>query len=92
MFTPSALRRPISCEEIVKLSAQDRLTVQDVINDWVEFLRKEIRYQPPRYSFYHESFRDFLNRQDIVKAAGISLQSISAEVANNLAGGIFADE
>lgn len=92
VYTICALRRPISCEEVVKLSGQDRLTVQDVINEWVEFLRKETRYQPPRYSFYHESFRDFLNRQDIVQAAGISLQSISAEVANNLAGEIVDNE
>ncbi len=92
VYTICALRRPVSCEEIAERSGQEKLIVQDVINKWVEFLHEQNNYQPPRYNFYHESFRDFLNRQDIVEAAGESLQSISAEVAKNLAGGIFGNE
>jgi hypothetical protein len=89
IYVMCALKSPVSCEMIVKYSQEDNFTVQEVLKDWTQFLQEQKTYQPPRYRFYHESFRDFLQRQDIVEAAGVSLPQISAEVAKNMAEGLI---
>jgi hypothetical protein len=89
IYVMCALKSAVSCEMIVKYSQEDDLTVQEVLNRWTQFLQEQKTYQPSRYRFYHESFRDFLQRQDIVEAAGVSLPQISAEVANNMDKGLI---
>jgi hypothetical protein len=89
IYVMCALKSAVSREMIVEYSQQDDLTVQEVLEDWTQFLQEQKTYQPPRYRFYHESFRDFLQRQDIVKAAGVSLPEISAEVAKNMGEGLI---
>jgi hypothetical protein len=89
IYVMCALKSAVSREMIVKYSQEDNLTVQEVLKDWTQFLQEQKNYQPPRYRFYHESFRDFLLRQDIVQAAGVSLSEISAVVANNMGKGLI---
>jgi hypothetical protein len=89
IYVMCTLKSAVSREMIVKYSQQDDLTVQEVLKDWTQFLQEQKTYQPPRYRFYHESFRDFLIRQDIVEAAGVSLPQISAEVAQNMGEGLI---
>ena len=89
IYVMCALKSAVSREMIVKYSQQDNLTVQEVLKDWTQFLQEQKTYQPPRYRFYHESFRDFLQRQDIVEAAGVSLPEIGAEVANKMDEGLI---
>lgn len=91
VYAMSALRGAASRPVIAKYSRQNELTVQEILEDWAQFLEKQDQYDPPRYRFYHESFRDFLHRKDIVQAAGVSLPAISAEVAAAITGGIFGD-
>ncbi len=83
-----ALSSPASREVIAKYSKQNELSVQEVLNGWAQFLQKQEDYQPARYRFYHESFRDFLHRQHIVQAAGVNLPNISAEVADIMTEGL----
>ncbi len=93
VYVMCALRSAASREVIAKYSKQNELTVEDVFDDkWAQFLQKQENYQPPRYRFYHESFRDFLHRQDIVQAAGVNLPDISAEVADNMTKGLAGYE
>lgn len=89
IYVMCALKSAVSREMIVKYSQEDDLTVQEVLKDWKQFLQEQKTYQPLRYRFYHESFRDFLQRQDIVEAAGVSLPKISAEVANKMDEGLM---
>jgi hypothetical protein len=88
IYVMCALKSPVSREMIVKYSQEDDLTVQEVLKGWTQFLQEQKIYQPSRYRFYHESFRDFLLRQDVVEAAGVSLPQISAEVAKNMGEGL----
>ncbi|MBD2694141.1 hypothetical protein [Anabaena catenula] len=88
IYVMCALKSPVSREMIVKYSQEDNVTVQEVLEGWTQFLQEQKTYQSSRYRFYHESFRDFLQRQDIVEAAGVSLPEISAEVANNMGAGL----
>jgi hypothetical protein len=89
IYVMCALESAVSREMIVKYSQEDNLTVQEVIKGWTQFLQEQKTYQPPRYRFYHESFRDFLQRQDIVEAAGVILPEISAEIANKMDEGLI---
>jgi len=61
--------------------------VQEVLDEWEQFLRKEQVNDETYYSIYHSSFRDFLYRKDIVQAAGVTLQGINALIADNLTQG-----
>jgi transcriptional regulator with XRE-family HTH domain len=92
VYVMCALRSAASREMIAKYSKQNALTVQEVLDGWAQFLQKQEIYQPPRYRFYHESFRDFLHRRDIVQAAEVNLPDISAEIADVMIGGIFGDD
>ncbi|MDJ0716324.1 MAG: hypothetical protein QNJ54_19285 [Prochloraceae cyanobacterium] len=84
VYVMCALRSAASRLIIAKYSKQNELTVQEVIDGWTQFLQKQETYDPPRYRFYHESFRDFLHRRDIVEAAGVSLPDISGEIDDNM--------
>ncbi|MBR8834899.1 MAG: hypothetical protein DSM106950_12900 [Stigonema ocellatum SAG 48.90 = DSM 106950] len=94
VYVMSTLHSAASCSLIAKYSQQSELTVQDVLEGWAQFLQKQENCQPSRYRFYHESFRDFLYRQDIVQKAGVNLPNINAEVAEIITAtaGIFSDE
>ncbi|AFZ02274.1 helix-turn-helix domain-containing protein [Calothrix sp. PCC 6303] len=89
VYVMCALRSAASREVIAKYSKQNALTVQEVLDGWAQFLQKQESYQPPRYRFYHESFREFLHRRDIVQAVGVNLPDIGAEVANNMTEGLI---
>jgi hypothetical protein len=92
IYVMSALRRAASRAVIAKYSKQSELTVQQVLDEWSQFLHKLDNTQPIRYRFYHESFINFLHRQDIVQAAAVNLLNISAELAEIITGGLFSDE
>ncbi|NEO93354.1 MAG: AAA family ATPase [Moorea sp. SIO3G5] len=88
VYVMCALSSPASRQTIANYSKQDEFTVQEVLDGWAQFLQKQKSDQPPRYRFYHESFRDFLHRQDIVEAAGMMLPNISVEIADNMTEGL----
>ena len=89
IYVMSALRRAVSRPILAKYSKQDEFEVQEVLEGWRQFLEKQETYDPPRYRFYHESFRDFLYSLDIVQAAGVNLSDISSEVAKNMTEGLI---
>jgi hypothetical protein len=62
----------------------DQLAVQEVLDEWKQFLHEQPASDGLRYSVYHASFRDFLHRKDIVQAAGVTVKGINALIANNL--------
>ncbi len=88
VYVMCVLRSAASPQIIAQYSKQDLFDVQEVLEGWTQFLQKQETYEPPRYRFYHESFRDFLHRRDIVQAAGVSLPDIKAEVADNMTEGL----
>jgi len=68
------------------------LTVQEVLDEWEQFLHKQSVEQETCYSVYHASFRDFLHRKDIVQAAGVSLKAIKKQKSDTLWEAMFGDE
>ena len=69
----------------------DELTIQEVLDEWKQFLHQHPTSDGIRYSIYHGSFRDFLHRKEIVQAAGITLQEVNALIANNLWDSVFTE-
>jgi transcriptional regulator with XRE-family HTH domain len=72
----------ISSALLSKFSKENIITVQQVIDEWKQFLHTAKFDNTSHYSFYHESFRDFLNRKDIIQAAGIDLKEINKDISD----------
>jgi hypothetical protein len=69
------LREPVSRRMLAELSGEKAVTVQQVLNEWKQFLREVQVDDETRYSVYHQSFCDFLYRKDIVQAYGDDFSS-----------------
>jgi hypothetical protein len=77
---------------IAEFAGEEELTVQEVLDDWDQFLHEQRAEGQTRYSVYHASFRDFLYRKDIVQAAGVTLKEINALIADSLWDELFGDK
>ncbi|MBD2213327.1 hypothetical protein H6G27_26135 [Nostoc linckia FACHB-104] len=86
------IRQPVSRRLISEYASEDQLTVQNVLDEWEQFLHEQPIDDQTCYSIYHSSFQDFLHRKDIVQAAGIDIKNINAMIADRLWEGLFGDE
>ncbi|MEH2081437.1 MAG: AAA family ATPase [Nostoc sp.] len=59
--------KPISCESIARITKREEYDVLELLNKWLEFLRKQKENQEDYYSIYHQSFADFLRNQPTLK-------------------------
>jgi transcriptional regulator with XRE-family HTH domain len=91
------IRQPASRSLILEFAREGNLTldevaVQGVLDEWLQFLHVESVDKEPAYSIYHTSFRDFLYRKDIVKAAGVTIKGINKMIADVLWRELFPDK
>jgi len=84
-------RKPVSCEILADFAEEDALDVQEVLDDWEQFLRRS-GDSPPDYSIYHASFQRFLHRKDVVQMSGVSLRDIETAISDNLWEDLYGDE
>lgn len=91
IYLLSKTRQPVPCDLLADFAEEDPLDVQEVLDDWVQFLRRS-NDEPPEYSIYHASFQNFIHRKDIVQKAGVSLRDIEAAIASNLLRDLYGDE
>jgi TIR domain len=94
VYVLSSVRRPVSRELISRFATDDQLivdelTVQEVLDDWDQFLRTEVQDGNRVKSIYHASFRDFLHRKDVVQAAGMTLVEVNRLIADSLWEDVF---
>ncbi|MBE8969596.1 NACHT domain protein [Nostocales cyanobacterium LEGE 12452] len=59
--------KPISCESIARITKREEYDVLELLNKWLEFLRKQEQNHEDYYSIYHQSFADFLRKQPTLK-------------------------
>lgn len=89
VYVFAQLREPVSRQTIVDFAHEESFTVQEVLDDWDPFLHKECINSQTRYTIYHSSFRDFLERKDIVQAVGETIiQDTNSAIVDDLTGGI----
>lgn len=89
------VRKPISRQLISELATDrvihaDELTVQEVLDEWRQFLHKTQIAGGSGYAIYHASFREFLHRKEVVQAAGVMISGINSLIADNLLVGLGA--
>ena len=84
-------RKPVSCDILADFAEEDALDLQEVLDDWEQFLRRNSD-TPPDYSIYHASFQRFLHRKDVVQEAGVSLRDIETAISDNLWEDLYGDE
>ncbi|MEG4028198.1 MULTISPECIES: ATP-binding protein [unclassified Microcoleus] len=83
-------RKPVSCDILADFAEEDALDLQEVLDDWEQFLRRSSD-TPPDYSIYHASFQRFLHRKDVVQKAGVSLRDIETAISDNLWGDLYGN-
>ena len=84
-------RKPVSCDILADFAEEDGLDVQEVLDDWEQFLGRNSDI-PPAYSINHASFQRFLHRKDVVEKAGVSLRDIETAISDNLWEDLYGDE
>ena len=77
-------KKPVSCELLADFAGEDAVTVQDVLDEWRQFMDVLTVDGRPRYSVYHSSFRDFLHRKEIVGLAKVTLKGINRLISKSL--------
>ena len=97
LYVLCEVRQPASRSLILDFTREanpqlDELAVQEILDEWRQFLHFQEVDGETRYSVYHTSFRDFLHRKDIVQAAGVTIEGINRMIADNLWRDVFPDE
>lgn len=91
VYVMAELARPVSRAFLADVLREDPAEVQEVIDDWDQFLHKHRAFGQTVYSIYHASFLDFLHDKEIVRAAGESARGINALIADRLFQDVFGD-
>ncbi|MCC3445976.1 MAG: ATP-binding protein [Microcoleus sp. PH2017_39_LGB_O_B] len=91
IYLLTKVRKPVCCDILADFAEEDALDVQEVLDDWEQFLRRS-GDSPPDYSIYHASFQRFLHRIDVVQKAGVSLRDIETAISDNLWEDLYGDE
>jgi hypothetical protein len=84
LYTLSQIRMPVSRALLAQFAMLDEMTVQHILDEWSQFLHRQPVDGEPRWSIYHGSFSDFLERADIIQAAGVSLPDINQTISDQL--------
>ena len=80
------LARPVSVDLLALIMQPvrpevDSYAIQRVLDNWEAFLRPT---DDGRRSIYHDTFRGFLRRQDVVESVGLSLPRVNGIIADVL--------
>jgi len=92
LYTLAEMLRPVSRELLSDFGHEDQLTVQEVLDEWGQFLRPQDIHGHTHYSLYHSSFRDFLRLSSVLQAAGVDLEEVNASIADVLWPEVMGDE
>ena len=83
VYILGVVRQPISRIKICAFSNEEEYTVQQVLNEWKQFLHQIIEAKEKCYIVYHSSFRDFLYRKDILESHPVELPYINRLIAEH---------
>jgi hypothetical protein len=86
IYILAEVRQPVSRPLIAEFAKEDELAIQEVLDEWEQFLHRHRINEQTRHSVYHASFREFLHRKDIVQAAGVTIEGINGLIDDGLSG------
>ncbi|NET73933.1 MAG: transcriptional regulator [Sphaerospermopsis sp. SIO1G2] len=75
---------PVSCEIIAAILYQDEYEVQNILNEWIEYLRKSTITGDICYSIYHASFLYFLRKKREFKPTRKLFTEVNKRIADYL--------
>lgn len=85
IYVLSKVREPVSGRLLAKLAGVEESVLSKVWEQWAQFLQVQMIDNETRYSIYHWSFHDFLEKQSA--DSGVNLEKLKRGIAENLAKG-----
>ncbi|MEA5534410.1 helix-turn-helix transcriptional regulator [Crocosphaera sp. XPORK-15E] len=97
VYLLTVVSRPISRQLLSEFATVGELQVteyrvQEVLNEWSQFIDKIPVDGETRYKVYHQSFADFLKSDEMVKAAGVEITNIHGIIADRLWQELYGDD
>ncbi|MGB3266054.1 MAG: ATP-binding protein, partial [Microcoleus sp.] len=83
IYVLSKAREAVSRGWIAKSVGETDFKVQQVLKKWESFLRQPQVDGEIRYSIYHNSFRDFLAKNETVQSAGVDVEKLNRQGMDN---------
>ncbi|MEG4201903.1 ATP-binding protein, partial [Microcoleus sp. Pol12A5] len=83
IYVISKAREAVSRGWIAKSVGETDFKVQQVLKKWDSFLRQQQVSDEIRYSIYHNSFREFLAKDETVQSAGVNVEELNRQGMNN---------
>jgi len=84
LYILSEVRNPVSRRILARYAHEDEVLVQSVLDQWLQFLHPVSTGAVTRYGLYHDTFRMFLNRKDIIQAARVDIDDIRKGIADEI--------
>ena len=84
LFILIEIATAIPCEMIAEIANQDEYNVQSFLDEWVEYLKKQVIEGETCYSIYHASFLDFLKDKRELKRNRKIFQEVNQRIADYL--------
>ncbi|MEH1904389.1 MAG: transcriptional regulator [Nostoc sp.] len=84
LFILVEIGTPITYEMIAAIAEQEEYDVQSVLEEWVEYLKKQDIKGEICHSIYHASFLDFLKAKRVLDAKRKLFQEVNQRIADYL--------
>ncbi|WP_445173305.1 ATP-binding protein [Microcoleus sp.] len=82
IYVISKAREAVSRGWIAKSVGETDFKVQQLLKKWDSFLRQQQVSGEIRYSIYHNSFREFLAKDETVQSAGVNVEELNRQGMN----------
>ncbi|MEG5046079.1 ATP-binding protein [Microcoleus sp. B4-C1] len=83
IYVLSKAHEPVARRWIAKSVRETDFKVQQVLKKWDSFLRQEQVNGEIRYNIYHNTFREFLEKDETVQSAGVNVEELNRQGINN---------
>ncbi|MEG3977093.1 ATP-binding protein [Microcoleus sp. herbarium8] len=83
IYVLSKAHEAVSRRWIAKAVRETEFQVQQVLKKWDSFLRQEQINGEIRYNIYHNSFSEFLEKDETVQSAGVNVEELNRQSINN---------
>ncbi|WP_174783352.1 MULTISPECIES: NACHT domain protein [unclassified Dolichospermum] len=84
LFILVEIGTPISGEMLFEIVNEDECNVQNILNEWIEYLKPQTIDEDICYSIYHASFLDFLKAKKEFKPTRRLFEEVNQRIADYL--------
>jgi len=82
LFILIEIGTPIPCVMIADIANQEEFTVQEILNEWIEYLKPQPIDGDTCYSIYHASFLDFLTAKRELQPTRTLLKDVNQRIVD----------